>query len=336
MTMEQLPSKTRESGIGRIAGVEEIAEQELLGYFKRQFERDQRGSIEQEHTPELEELITEINEKMEEFMAKYGIQFLGIPARNIHVIDKSKLDPQQLTQLEGRDEKVDGVYLPNRQQIGVIENYMPNKKLHFTQILIHEMIHANSFGSMQKVKEGGIELTKGDESIHLETRRSGFEIYSARTGRKFFSDINEAITEELAIRFDQSYFSQFEELKQEYEERKGAREANERVKNGSGKNRRGLEFLIANLEHLERKEGHSSHEVVLRPHAYSNERKELNQLINDLYEKNKDEFQSLEDVFTLFAKATLNGRLLSIARLVEKTYGKGSFREIGEKSSKND
>lgn len=328
--MEKIPTNKKESGMSRIVGVEESVEQELLGYFQRQFEKDQRDNTEQEHTPELGVLISQINEKMKKFLVQYGIQALDIPGRNIHVVDKSKLSPQQLSQLKERYEKISGIYLPNKQQIGVLESYTPNNKLHFAQILIHEMIHMNAFASAQKVKEGGIELTKDGQSVHLDPRRMGFEIDSTKTGKKFFYDINEAITTELSMRFDNNYFSQFEDLKQEYEERKEAIEA---VAKRSGKGEHDLEWLIANLEHNE-SDAQGSHKVILRTYSYHDQREKLNQLINDLYEKNKTDFKSPEEVFTLFATAALNGRLLPIARLIENTYGKGSFRNLAEKTAK--
>lgn len=329
--MEKLATKKRESGISRIVGVEESVELELLDYFKRQFEKDQRGrdTLEQEHTPKLEVLISQINEKMKEFLTGYGLQFLEIPSRNVHILDKSKLNPQQLEQLKKRYEGTNGIYLPDKQHIAVFENYTANKKLLFAQILIHEMIHVNAFASGQMIQKGGLQLTKGDKTINLGIRRIGFEIDSARTGKKFFYDVNEAITTELTIRFDQNYFSQFQDLKQEYDERE---EAISGVVRRSKKNKEALE--IANLEHRE-KDAAGGHEVILRPYSYHSERTKLNKLVSDLYEKNKSEFRSTEDVFILFVKAALSGRLLPIARLIEKTYGRGSFRYLGEKTAKS-
>lgn len=323
------PKNKRESGISRIVGVEESVEQELLDYFKKQFEKEQRDKIEQEHTPELRGLIFQINEKMKEFMARYGIQSLEIPGHNVHVVDKLKLDPRQQKQLEQRYEKTSGLYFPDRQQIVVLKSYAPNKKLNFTQILVHEMIHMNSFASSQKVKEGGIKLIKDGQTIYLEERRMGFEIYSIKTGKQVFFGVNEAITEELVIRFDHNHFSQFEDLREEYEERKKAIDA---VVRRSGKAKEDLD-PIANLEYKEA-DVVGSQNVILRTYTYHDERQQFKQLIDDLYEKNRDEFQSPEDVFTMFAKAALNGRLLPVARLIEKTYGKGSFRELGEKTTR--
>ena len=51
-----------------------------------------------------------------------------------------------------------------------------------------------------------------------------------------------------------------------------------------------------------------------------------------LYEENKDKFDSYEDLFKLFSAAMFKGDLLPIARLIEDTFGKGTFRKIGESS----
>ena len=68
-------------------------------------------------------------------------------------------------------------------------------------------------------------------------------------------------------------------------------------------------------------------------YPYHDERQQFNALVDELYVKNKDDFESREQVFDLFANATLTGRLLTVARLIEKTFGKGSFRMIGERSA---
>ncbi len=64
--------------------------------------------------------------------------------------------------------------------------------------------------------------------------------------------------------------------------------------------------------------------------TYTQEKEDLDHLVNDLYEKNKDLYESREEVFALFARSTMGGAVLPLARLIEKTYGKGWFRKIGE------
>lgn len=51
----------------------------------------------------------------------------------------------------------------------------------------------------------------------------------------------------------------------------------------------------------------------------------------EIYQKNKNDFSSKEEIRRLFIEADINGNLLPIARLIEKTYGEGSFRRLGER-----
>ncbi len=59
---------------------------------------------------------------------------------------------------------------------------------------------------------------------------------------------------------------------------------------------------------------------------------EFFKLVKSLYEKNKETFSSEDEVVTLFQKAQVSGNILSVARLIEKTFGKGMFRKLGELS----
>lgn len=65
-------------------------------------------------------------------------------------------------------------------------------------------------------------------------------------------------------------------------------------------------------------------------YPYKEERIVLRSLIKEIYKKNKKDFKSEEEVFKLFANATIGGRLLPLARAIEKTYGQGAFRDLGE------
>ncbi len=56
----------------------------------------------------------------------------------------------------------------------------------------------------------------------------------------------------------------------------------------------------------------------------------LNSIINDILIKNPG--ASREEIEEFFIRAQISGNLLPIARLIEKTYGKGSFRQLGEKT----
>jgi hypothetical protein len=60
------------------------------------------------------------------------------------------------------------------------------------------------------------------------------------------------------------------------------------------------------------------------------ELKDLNRIIDYIYDQNKTEFKTRDEVAEIFIEASVNGNLFKLARLVEKTFGKGSFRELGK------
>lgn len=60
----------------------------------------------------------------------------------------------------------------------------------------------------------------------------------------------------------------------------------------------------------------------------------LNRIVDDIWLRKQDYFELREDVEEIFINAQINGRLLPLARLVERTYGKGSFRNLAEATKK--
>jgi hypothetical protein len=59
----------------------------------------------------------------------------------------------------------------------------------------------------------------------------------------------------------------------------------------------------------------------------------LNTLIDKLFDRNKDKFFDREEVFDVFARAAMTGRMVPLGRLVDTTFGAGTFRLIGESDS---
>ncbi len=54
----------------------------------------------------------------------------------------------------------------------------------------------------------------------------------------------------------------------------------------------------------------------------------LNVVIDKLYESNKSMFSNREDVLNLFIDAQVNGNLLPVGKLIEKTFGPGTLKKI--------
>lgn len=62
----------------------------------------------------------------------------------------------------------------------------------------------------------------------------------------------------------------------------------------------------------------------------SREKDKLEKLVDELWQNNQNHFSVKDEVLDLFIDAQVNGNLLEIGRLIERTLGKGSFRKIGE------
>lgn len=324
--MEKPFQKKKESGVNRVVGVDSELEKSLLNLFKGKFKSTERNLIEREHSPELDELIMEINSKMGEFLKEYGGNATEVPPRNIHLIDVSKLTLAQAQSLKEKFPKSSAFYLPFNQHIG--STLDESDKLRLAQALVHEMLHLNAFLSFQKTEGNDYVKKSTDERevFSLKQRRVGFRIFLSNDV-VYFKDIDEAIIQELTIRFDWKYFGYFSELEEDFVERQGALEAESRR---TGESFEDLKRALAAVREEKRTDGHR---FTARTPGYDEERERLYKLIDDLYQKNQTAFASKEEVFNLFAKATLTGRLLPIARLIEKTYGKGSFRKLGEETA---
>ena len=63
------------------------------------------------------------------------------------------------------------------------------------------------------------------------------------------------------------------------------------------------------------------------------EMRKLDAFIDELWNENAEYFKTREEILGLFIDAQVNGKMLKVARLIEKTFGKGSFRELAEETS---
>lgn len=314
--------KPRKSGVMRVASetadeedfLEMMEEINVGNKFESKFER--------EKTIEELSLIRQINEKMRSFVERYGGQFIEVRPENIHIIDKDKLDPDQWRHIKKNMDvrSVPGKYNFGHESIGLLL-ILGQNIYEFAQILTHEIIHFNSFQSVNVEWDDD----KKEEGNLIE-RRVGMGMMSRKKeeeSREYFIQLNEAITEELARRFIRENFGEFPELAE------SIRYRDEYIHNIDAKN---VEAEDVYIRTFQKKKGYwKSHLGISK--TYEDERKFLDDLARELYKKNVEQFSSKEEVLSEFFKAALSGKVLSLARLVEKTFGKGSFRDIAIRTS---
>ena len=309
--MEKLPAKKfeRKSGVVRVAGVEEDKELEILEVFGELFDEKQefkKGEIEK--TPEQKEVVVFINQKLPEFIRRYGGEPLIISEDKIHLLP-GKYFPR---------EDIGAVYYPAEQSV-YVRSLKDRPLLAFAKSLTHEELHWNSFQSMQFGKQNKV-------------RRMGFKIIKGKEkGTAYFSSLDEAMTEELTKRFSDEFLKQVPVLKEDFEILEALKRHRVEIVTQTGLDPNTIEEMVSNIAFVTPAQTEDRvEEAILHSYSYAADRAKLNNLIAELYEKNKNDFQSREEVFALFARAVLSGRLLPVARLIEKTYGKGSFRRVGE------
>lgn len=307
--MEKFPKNhpeqpERKSGIIRIVGFEEKKEAEALEAAAAFFsEKQEFLKHEREKTPEEKAVAAFISGHLPKFLEHYGAQPLTISEDKIHIIPKKFFSSRK---------GVEAKYSIDDQAIFVQDNpELP--LLGFANHLAHEMIHFHAFQSLDASQEG-LELKLQGP------RRLGFRI--ARRGEEaaYFRHVDEALTEELAKRFSKKFFAGIPALQPDLEQLKKLIELNRKQNPGAEQ-----DFAYGVLT-----QKGDSWEAALVPHAYPAEREDLKELIDDLFSQNKDKFKSREEIFELFARAAMTGRLLPVARLIEDTFGKGAFRDLGK------
>lgn len=305
----------KQSGIERIVNTSPDEEQVLLKYFEEALENQRTDPFEREKNPEESEVIDHVLRCMPEFVREYdGKPLSKLTAANIHIVDTQKLSEEQREAIARAD--VGAVYDIETQSAIVLPQ--KDSRLVTAQRIVHELLHFNAFASLTAREESSsdIQPSFNVEGKKLYARRIGFGIFDASQKKRFFRDVDEAIIEELSARFDARYFNDIPVLSDELRRR-------DQMKKKIGEGADEISAVITTQ--LRGEEWQTS----IEKWRYGKQRSELRALIKEIYEANQHQFDSEEGVFKIFVKATFTGHLLEVGRLIEKTFGKGSFARLG-------
>lgn len=307
-------SPERGSGLVRIANLSSEQEREGLRAFAELLADQEHQAYERKGTPAEREIIAGVLDAMPGFVRDYG----GRPVENlsetdVHFVDEARISEEHLKLLLAGTA---GFYDFRRQRLVIL----PDKTSLLTtaQRIVHEVLHMESFLSLTAETE-----TDGDgekDKILLHARRVGLSVFDDAHAKRFFRDIDEAVIEELTARFDVRYLTRIRVLASEIERRGEFRTAIEPAQRND----------VAAVTDAQIPGGRW--ETTVQNWRYGAERRKLKNIIAAIYAAHKDQFGSEEAVFNRFAEAIFTGRLLKIARLVEKTFGKGAFRKLGEET----
>jgi len=304
----------KESSIENVfgKGLGEEGKKAVLGQVKEYFGDQKIEELEDKEREKSEtekEIIALVNKETNKLLEKYGLPPFDVPEKNVHVLDEEEW--------EKTEENIDheAYFMASSQHIGICGSEI---NLIFAERCLHEMIHFKSYAALQ-VQEGQ-NCKKEDEEVSLY--RLGLEAYKRRGEEVYFNNLNEGLTEELTRKFISS-------LKEHPLFRKDFEETAETEKQYK---KRYPHFFNSDTYCAKVVEFSNSEKVVrVGEFSQDNQRKVLNILIDKICQKNKDnELKNREKVFDMFARAMFTGNLLPLGRLIDKTFGKGTFRRIGE------
>jgi hypothetical protein len=264
---------------------------------------------------EVEKTMDEIrvislsNKITNDLRRKYGLPDFDIPLKNIHIVDKKRW-PDVIAKFKA---DIAGFYNSRSQGIAVEES---NSNIETFSLILHEMIHFKSYNALQVIE------LKDKSQKTVKEYRIGLQMMSRRDDyKKYFGNINEAVTQILTMELMRENVSN-PLFKKDIEQ-------TNRLNEDYYKDQSGELFFIK----LVKGGDNNSFSLVGSKFTYRNERAVLKELVKKLYEKNSDKFNNFEEVMDLFKEAAITGNMMKYGRLIDKTFGSGTLRKIGELGS---
>lgn len=250
-------------------------------------------------------LIDFANKETNELMKEVGVEPYDVPSENYHI-----LPPEFYNKVAGG-----GSATTVTSEQGILfdaERFRDNPSC-FGSVAIHETLHLKAHLSL--------EVAEGDKDADVANYRRGTKIGSllatSESGNyhEHFKGLDEAI---VATQQKKSLAKLFEAPVLLKEKEWMSSDEVKVFKNElTLKKNIPEEDIIWVDEH--------NYEII----NYPKQREVLDYVCSEIQKQFPKQYQSSDEVFKEFLKSHFTGQLLPIARLVEKTFGEGSFRTLG-------
>jgi hypothetical protein len=199
-------------GLNRVAGTSPKKEEYLKTQISHQILCEQEiKDFERPMTEEERYTLIEILSQCPEFIEEYGSdKYKFISREQVHVLNSENPNSDKVRNYI--EEKIGGSYdlSSGRLEILPITRNKDLQILHFAHILVHELMHAQSFSS----------FSYSTSKSGPQFRRIGFSMADYDDmGTFLFKFFDEAIIEELTRRFCEAYFPKMIMLKKAYSRR---------------------------------------------------------------------------------------------------------------------
>ena len=266
------------------------------------FEREYSFALQKEIPKDETEIkvIEATNKILDEKAGKYINTTFPIYANNVHKIPHEVLS-------EGFGKGSGAIYIPNMHEI-FFSDALPQPL--FLDSINHEMSHAKSYNLFQSLYE------KSGREIQIY--RSGV-CFVSRDGKYIYlENLNEAITETIAKEITENFYK-----KTGLDKKLDALVSTYNNLYAGGSNP-----LLNRFEVLTFLRDKDTPVPLPVEFSYNIHREFLQTLQDDILIKNKESFSNLEEVKELFLEAYFTGEFRKLYKIIDKTYGKGTFKNI--------
>ncbi len=267
--------------------------------------------LEQEKTERELALIEFADQEVSRLMEEAGLESYSIPSDNYHLL------PSDFYQKHFGKNNNATAKIP-RQGIMFDADTFRDKPIFFGSVAVHETLHLKSHLSMElNETEGEPEQTPYREGVAIKAlQRDGFH----GNYHEHFSGLHEAIVAETQKKlFDKMLNLPELATEKTWLESKEAKDKRAAI----AKRKKLPEDTIIWV-------GNNEDEKDWEMISYVTQRQVLNYICEEISKDLPEKYPTPEDVYKEFLKAQFTGHLTSIARIVEGTFGEGSFRILGE------
>lgn len=285
----------RTSTISRILGGSEQERSILAQEFVLRFQGSSFRYPEERVKSMVEKgILLQILEYLPLFLSRFGAQALPLSTGHFHFLKRSRYNQLKREANAGTKEEA-GTW---NSWLQVLMVGWEKPELLSWHRVVHEAIHAYAFQSYE-IKNG-----------RASQRRGGLGLCSSKGNNyiTYFAGFDEAITEELAMRFEQEFFPLIRGLDVKVSEVKRFVQ------------RMDLDDDVVAYRTYQKRSG--MYKTSIHSFAYYSDRRRLEYCISKIWENHASKFSSCEEVFALFARATLSGHLLPLWRAMKPIWNR--------------
>lgn len=293
----------------KIVGRDPAYRESLTSHLTKQFHEQLLGgpqikdllSREIQKSNEHYQIIQTINTVTNELIMECGMESHEISPVNIHLVENSDTV-----------ENIDAGFSPQGQMI-ILGEKAHKENMVFASSLLHETIHAKGYNSLRLIED-----ETGTPST-LAHHGGGLQVGSKDGNKLYLQNFDEALTELITIKLLPKVYAS-PALVSEFQKQQLTKEKLRSKLGTSDELEDSYFFIVDNNGIL----------IDYEPHAYPLQRKTVSLLIEKIITSKTSLFTTTEEVERFFIKSKMNGHLVELANVIDKSFGEGTFRKMAE------